>query len=103
MLARFARLLEARAEEIARLESRQAGKPIRLTREFDVPRHHRVPGTIESPAPSTTSTSSPAPRSISRARPPPSAPPTTPPASGGNRSASSDRSHRGTTRCRWQR
>ncbi len=41
VLARFARLLEARAPEIARLESRQAGKPIRLTTEFD------VPGTID--------------------------------------------------------
>jgi betaine-aldehyde dehydrogenase len=41
ILARFARLLEERAEEIARLESRQAGKPIRLAREFD------VPGTID--------------------------------------------------------
>ena len=36
-LAAFARLLELRAEEFAELESRQAGKPIRLTREFDVP------------------------------------------------------------------
>ena len=41
VLGRFARLLEARAEEIAQLESRQAGKPIRLAREFD------VPGTID--------------------------------------------------------
>jgi len=40
-LARFARLLESRAEEFAQVESRQAGKPIRLTREFD------VPGTID--------------------------------------------------------
>ena len=37
VLARFARVLEGRAEEFAQLESRQAGKPIRLTREFDVP------------------------------------------------------------------
>lgn len=41
VLARFARPLEDRAEEIAQLESRRAGKPIRLTREFD------VPGTID--------------------------------------------------------
>ncbi len=41
ILARFARLLDDRAEEIAQLESRQAGKPIRLAREFD------VPGTID--------------------------------------------------------
>jgi len=41
VLARFARVLESRAEEFAQLESRQAGKPIRLTREFD------VPGTID--------------------------------------------------------
>ena len=37
----FAGLLADRAEEIAQLESRIAGKPIRLTREFD------VPGTID--------------------------------------------------------
>lgn len=37
VLARFATLLDERAEEFAQLESRQAGKPIRLTREFDVP------------------------------------------------------------------
>ncbi|WP_309052953.1 aldehyde dehydrogenase family protein, partial [Streptomyces sp.] len=41
VLTRFAVLLEERAEEFAVLESRQAGKPIRLTREFD------VPGTID--------------------------------------------------------
>ena len=41
VLARFARQLDDRAEEIAQLESRQAGKPIRLAREFD------VPGTID--------------------------------------------------------
>ncbi|GER23739.1 gamma-aminobutyraldehyde dehydrogenase [Zafaria cholistanensis] len=41
VLTRFAALLEERAEEFAQLESRQAGKPIRLTREFD------VPGTID--------------------------------------------------------
>ncbi|MFJ2621728.1 gamma-aminobutyraldehyde dehydrogenase [Glutamicibacter sp. NPDC087344] len=41
VLAKFARLLEERAEEFAQLESAQAGKPIRLTREFD------VPGTID--------------------------------------------------------
>ncbi|CCH79600.1 Gamma-aminobutyraldehyde dehydrogenase [Nostocoides japonicum T1-X7] len=44
VLATFARLLEDRAEEIAQLESRQAGKPIRLAREFD------VPGTIDNVA-----------------------------------------------------
>lgn len=43
-LATFARLLEDRAEEIAQVESRQAGKPIRLAREFD------VPGTIDNVA-----------------------------------------------------
>jgi betaine-aldehyde dehydrogenase len=41
VLTTFARLLSDRAEEIARLESRIAGKPIRLAREFD------VPGTID--------------------------------------------------------
>ena len=41
ILTRFAALMEERAEEFAQLESRQAGKPIRLTREFD------VPGTID--------------------------------------------------------
>ncbi|MEX5272024.1 gamma-aminobutyraldehyde dehydrogenase [Kocuria sabuli] len=44
VLTRFAALLEERAEEFAVLESRQAGKPIRLTREFD------VPGTIDNVA-----------------------------------------------------
>ncbi|MFF1831335.1 gamma-aminobutyraldehyde dehydrogenase [Paenarthrobacter sp. NPDC058040] len=41
VLSRFARLLEDQAEELAQLESRQTGKPLRLTREFD------VPGTID--------------------------------------------------------
>jgi len=41
VLAKFAALMEERSEEFAQLESRQAGKPIRLTREFD------VPGTID--------------------------------------------------------
>jgi betaine-aldehyde dehydrogenase len=41
VLTRFAALMAERAEEFAQLESRQAGKPIRLTREFD------VPGTID--------------------------------------------------------
>jgi betaine-aldehyde dehydrogenase len=44
VLITFARLLNERAEELARLESRQAGKPIRLAREFD------VPGTIDNVA-----------------------------------------------------
>ncbi len=43
-LTNFARLLGERAEEIASLESRIAGKPIRLAREFD------VPGTIDNVA-----------------------------------------------------
>ncbi len=43
-LVEFARLLNERAEEIAQLESRIAGKPIRLAREFD------VPGTIDNVA-----------------------------------------------------
>ena len=44
VLLKAARLLEERAEELASLESRQAGKPIRLAREFD------VPGTIDNTA-----------------------------------------------------
>ncbi|WP_432512097.1 gamma-aminobutyraldehyde dehydrogenase [Kineococcus sp. SYSU DK001] len=44
VLTRFAALLGERAEEFAQLETRQAGKPIRLTREFD------VPGTIDNTA-----------------------------------------------------
>ena len=44
VLTTFARLLSDRAEEIARLESRIAGKPIRLASEFD------VPGTIDNVA-----------------------------------------------------
>ena len=39
-----AKLLDGRAEELARLESRQAGMPIRLAREFD------VPGTVDNTA-----------------------------------------------------
>jgi len=44
VLHTFAGLLADRAEEIAQLESRIAGKPIRLAREFD------VPGTIDNTA-----------------------------------------------------
>ena len=44
VLTTFARLLSDRAEEIAQLESRIAGKPIRLASEFD------VPGTIDNVA-----------------------------------------------------
>ncbi|HYN28850.1 MAG TPA: gamma-aminobutyraldehyde dehydrogenase [Dermatophilaceae bacterium] len=44
VLTRAAALLQERAEEVATLEARQAGKPIRLTREFD------VPGTIDNTA-----------------------------------------------------
>lgn len=44
VLAKAAVLLDARAEELAQLESRQAGKPIRLAREFD------VPGTVDNVA-----------------------------------------------------
>lgn len=43
-LIRFAAILQEQAEELAQLESRQAGKPIRLAREFD------VPGTIDNVA-----------------------------------------------------
>ena len=43
-LAAAARVLEGMAEELASTESRQAGKPIRLAREFD------VPGTIDNTA-----------------------------------------------------
>ncbi len=44
VLLRAAALLDERAEELAQLESRQAGKPIRLAREFD------VPGTVDNTA-----------------------------------------------------
>ncbi len=44
VLARAATILQEQAEELARVESRQAGKPIRLAREFD------VPGTIDNTA-----------------------------------------------------
>lgn len=44
VLQRLAGLLEAEAEDLAQTESRQAGKPIRLAREFD------VPGTIDNTA-----------------------------------------------------
>jgi len=43
-LVQFAAELQAQAEELAQTESRQAGKPIRLAREFD------VPGTIDNVA-----------------------------------------------------
>ncbi len=43
-LQALAGLLEAEAEDLAQTESRQAGKPIRLAREFD------VPGTIDNTA-----------------------------------------------------
>jgi betaine-aldehyde dehydrogenase len=41
LLYKFARLVDAHADELAELETHQAGKPIRLTTEFD------VPGTID--------------------------------------------------------
>jgi betaine-aldehyde dehydrogenase len=41
VLSRFARLLQEQAEDYAQAESRQTGKPLRLTCEFD------VPGTID--------------------------------------------------------
>ncbi|WP_024819588.1 gamma-aminobutyraldehyde dehydrogenase [Arthrobacter sp. 31Y] len=41
ILQKFARIMEDRAEEFARVESSQTGKPLRLTKEFD------VPGTID--------------------------------------------------------
>lgn len=44
VLQKFSQLLEERAEEFAQVESQQAGKPIRLCREFD------VPGTVDNAA-----------------------------------------------------
>jgi betaine-aldehyde dehydrogenase len=44
VLLRAAQLLDERAEDLAQLECRQAGKPIRLAREFD------VPGTVDNTA-----------------------------------------------------
>ncbi|TVU61222.1 gamma-aminobutyraldehyde dehydrogenase [Paenarthrobacter nitroguajacolicus] len=41
ILQKFARIMEERKEEFCRIESSQTGKPLRLTREFD------VPGTID--------------------------------------------------------
>ena len=43
-IAAFARVLDSQATELAELESRQAGKPIRLATEFD------VPGTVDNAA-----------------------------------------------------
>jgi betaine-aldehyde dehydrogenase len=88
VLLKAAQLLDERAEELAQLESRQTGKPIRLTTEFD------VPGSL-----STTSAffagRRPSPRGQGVRR---STPVTTrAPSSGASRSASSDRSPRGTT------
>jgi betaine-aldehyde dehydrogenase len=44
LMAEFARLLGERSEDLARVESRQAGKPIKLATEFD------VPGTVDNTA-----------------------------------------------------
>lgn len=44
VMLRWSQLLDENAEELAQLESAQAGKPIRLTREFD------VPGTVDNTA-----------------------------------------------------
>lgn len=44
LLARTARVLDDRAEELAQAETAQCGKPIRLSREFD------VPGTVDNVA-----------------------------------------------------
>lgn len=44
VLTKAAAILDDRAEELAQCESRQAGKPIRLAREFD------VPGTVDNTA-----------------------------------------------------
>lgn len=41
ILQKFARIVEERADEFSRVESSQTGKPLRLTREFD------IPGTID--------------------------------------------------------
>ena len=43
-MLRWAHLLDENAEELAQIETAQAGKPIRLTREFD------VPGTVDNTA-----------------------------------------------------
>jgi betaine-aldehyde dehydrogenase len=89
VLTTFARLLSDRAVEIAQLESRIAGKPIRLASEFD------VPGTIDNVAFFA------GPPATLRARRARSTPRTTRPRSGANPSAWSGPSRRGTIRCRW--
>ena len=43
-MTKFAGILDERASDLASVESRQAGKPIRLATEFD------VPGTVDNTA-----------------------------------------------------
>ena len=88
-LHRFAAVLAERAEDFARAESLQCGKPLKLTREFD------VPGTIDN-----TAFFAGAARHLQGSRPG-NTPATTPPSSAANPSASSAPSRRGTTRSRW--
>lgn len=88
-LHRFAAVLAERAEDFARAESLQCGKPLKLTREFD------VPGTIDN-----TAFFAGAARHL-QGQSAGSTPATTRRTSGASPSGSSARSPRGTTRCRW--
>ena len=90
VLLKAAQLLDERAEELAQLESRQAGKPIRLAREFD------VPGTVDNTAFFGTAA-----RRLDGMASAEYSGDHTSARSGASRSASSARSPRGTTRCRW--
>lgn len=88
-LAAFARILDERSAEFAKVESRQAGKPIRLATKSTFP------------APSTTLPSSPVRHATLKGGRLGSTALTTRRSSDARRSASSGRSLPGTTPCRW--
>lgn len=88
-LHRFAAVLAERAEDFARAESLQCGKPLKLTREFD------VPGTVDNAAFFAGAARHLQGQSAG------STPATTPRTSVASPSAWSGRSRRGTTRSRW--
>ena len=90
-LAAFARLLGERASDLADVESRQAGKPIRLTTEFD------VPGTVDNAAFFSGAARNLEGRQLA------STAQTTPRSFVARRSVSLGRSLHGTIRCRWRR
>ena len=85
-LLKLADAIEARADELGRLESKNAGKPVAVAID-------EIPVVVDN-----LRFFAGAARACSRARPPTSTWPTTPRSSAASRSASSPRSRRGTTR-----